>query len=157
MSTAARAIFLRVTRAARRGEDALTGLPTRGAGQSVLDALRAGDAVAMIDLDGLKDTNDTLGHAAGDGELVALAQHLASGIRRGDTIARWGGDEFVVVLRAGGDAGADVIDRLRSSSPVGFSAGMAVHRDGSGTETLAEADAALLAAKRAGGSQVVAA
>ncbi len=156
LSTAARAIVRRLSRSTD-GHDTLTGLPTRGAGQTVIDSLRPGDAVAMVDLDGLKTTNDTRGHAAGDDDLVALAQHLAAGVRRGDTVARWGGDEFVVVLRGGADAGTGVVDRLRVSSPVCFSAGIAVHRDGPGTATLAAADAALLAAKRAGGSRVVAA
>jgi diguanylate cyclase (GGDEF)-like protein len=129
----------------------------RGAGQRAIDTLRPGDAVAMIDLDDLKSTNDSLGHAAGDGELVALARHLSAGIRSGDAVARWGGDEFVVVLRSGGDAGVSVVDRLRATSPARFSAGIAVHRAGAGPDTLAAADAALLAAKRAGGSRVVAA
>jgi diguanylate cyclase (GGDEF)-like protein len=138
-------------------DDALTGLPTRRIGQRAIESLRPGDAVAMVDLDGLKTTNDARGHAAGDDELVALARHLSAGVRRGDTVARWGGDEFVVVLRAGGAGGAAVVDRLRASSPARFSAGIAVHTSGSGLETLAAADAALLAAKRSGGSRVVAA
>ena len=157
IATALRAAWGRVSQPLLNdtAQDALTGLPTRGAGQAVVDALQKGDAVAMIDLDGLKATNDTLGHAAGDNELIALAKHLAAGVRRGDTVTRWGGDEFVVVLRGGGETGVAVIDRLRASSPAGFSAGIAVHGAGAGNDTLAAADAALLAAKRAGGSRVV--
>lgn len=136
--------------------DALTGLPGRAAGQAVLDDLRVGDAVVMIDLDRLKATNDDAGHAAGDALLSALASHLAHGVRGDDTVVRWGGDEFVVVLRAGGADAAQVIERLRASAPAAFSAGTAVHAQGAGATTLARADAALLAAKRAGGEQVVA-
>jgi len=134
--------------------DALTGVPTRGTGQQAIDSLRPGDAVAIIDLDGLKLTNDTHGHAAGDKELIALARHLSEGVRQEDTVARWGGDEFVMVLRGGGAAASAVVDRLRADSPTGFSAGIAVHSGGPGADTLAAADAALLRAKRAGGSQV---
>ncbi|MEY2397442.1 MAG: hypothetical protein QOJ00_616 [Actinomycetota bacterium] len=138
-----------------RPNDALTGVPTRAGGQRAVGSMRPGDAVAMVDLDGLKITNDSSGHAAGDAELIALARHLSDGVRRGDTVARWGGDEFVVVLRDGGDAAFAVVDRLRASSPTSFSAGVAVHRRGTPDDTLAEADAALLSAKRAGGSRVV--
>lgn len=136
--------------------DELTRVASRRAGQHAIDGLRVNDAVAMIDLDGLKTTNDTRGHAAGDAELVALAQHLGNGVRSADVVARWGGDEFVVVLRGGGPSAASVIDRLRASSPTAFSAGIAVHGVGDGNDTLAAADAALLRAKRAGGSRVIA-
>ncbi|MEY2424771.1 MAG: diguanylate cyclase [Actinomycetota bacterium] len=135
--------------------DTLTGVSTRAVGHAVLSTLRDGDAVAMIDLDTLKAVNDAHGHAAGDRDLVALATHLASGLRAGDAVARWGGDEFVVVLRGAGTAATNIVDRLRASSAVAFSAGVAVHRDGPGDQTLAAADAALLQAKRAGGSLVV--
>ncbi len=137
--------------------DMLTGVSTRAVGQAVLATLRDGDAVAMIDLDTLKAVNDEHGHAAGDRELLALASHLASGLRAGDAVARWGGDEFVVVLRGAGVSATQIIDRLRAASTVAFSAGVAVHRRGTSEETLAAADAALLSAKRAGGARVVAA
>ena len=85
--------------------DVLTGLPNR----SLLeDRLQQGCqiarryarelAVMLIDLDGFKPINDTLGHAVGDKVLVEVAQRMAEEIRPGDTLARLGGDEFVVLL-----------------------------------------------------------
>ncbi len=135
--------------------DELTGVPTRRVAKDALRSLRRGDAVVMVDLDTLKSTNDAHGHGAGDNVLSAVAAHLASQVRAGDTMARWGGDEFVIVLRAGGAAAGEVVDRLRQSAPATFSAGVAVHTAGAGEATLAKADAALLAAKRAGGGRVV--
>ena len=109
----------------------------------------------MIDLDELKGVNDTYGHDAGDEHLVRIAHELASALRRDDTVARWGGDEFVLILGGAGTAANAVVDRLRLVSRVRFSAGVAVHGDGDPSATLAAADEALLQAKRAGGSLVV--
>jgi diguanylate cyclase (GGDEF)-like protein len=144
-------------RAKPADRDTLTGVGTRGAGLAALGSLGENDAVAMVDLDTLKAVNDSHGHAAGDRELVSLASHLAAGVRAGDTVARWGGDEFVVILRDAGAAATLVVDRLRAASDVAFSAGVAVHGRRTSDETLAAADAALLAAKRAGGARVIAA
>jgi diguanylate cyclase (GGDEF)-like protein len=141
--------------ARRHPLDALTGVPTRAAAHTALRSLRPGDAVVMLDVDGLKATNDSLGHLAGDDALRALPEHLRNGVRAQDTGARGGGDEIVVVLRGGGSAAADVVERLRASSPAEFSAGVAAFTGGRGEDALASADAALLLAKRAGGSRVV--
>ncbi|MGZ8376029.1 MAG: diguanylate cyclase domain-containing protein [Gemmatirosa sp.] len=87
--------------------DALTGLPNRARFLDCLDgalarAHAADDprrvAVLMLDLDGFKGVNDSMGHAAGDQLLVQVAARLLSATRGCDTVARLGGDEFAVVL-----------------------------------------------------------
>ncbi|HVV37491.1 MAG TPA: GGDEF domain-containing protein [Acidimicrobiales bacterium] len=139
----------------RHPVDPLTGIPTRPAADDALRSLRDGDAVVVVDLDELKAVNDDRGHGAGDALLQALAAHLARGVRAQDTVARWGGDEFVIVLRGGASAASAVVERLRQSAPTPFSAGVAVHAGGDGQATFERADAALLVAKRAGGRRVV--
>ena len=64
-----------------------------------------GCAVLFLDLDGFKDVNDSLGHAVGDVLLRSVALRLESALDRGTILARWGGDEFVIVLPAVGDPG----------------------------------------------------
>jgi diguanylate cyclase (GGDEF)-like protein len=84
--------------------DALTGLPNRRFFEQVLEealhAPTAPDALAVVllDVDGFKDINDTLGHAVGDQLLVAVADRLARRLPSGGLIARLGGDEFGVLL-----------------------------------------------------------
>ncbi|MDX2506884.1 MAG: diguanylate cyclase [Gammaproteobacteria bacterium] len=87
--------------------DALTGLPNRlllldRLQQSIKKAQRAKKhlAVLYIDLDKFKPINDTLGHAAGDEVLRAVAKRLTKNVRSVDTIARIGGDEFIVVMES---------------------------------------------------------
>jgi diguanylate cyclase (GGDEF)-like protein len=90
----------------RRGdEDVLTSLPNRQWIQAYLsnaidDATKSGACLGLlfIDLDGFKKVNDTAGHAAGDELLQHAAQRLLEAIRPNDKVARFGGDEFVVVL-----------------------------------------------------------
>jgi diguanylate cyclase (GGDEF)-like protein len=85
--------------------DGLTGLPNRALLYENLEAeieraSRGGGllGVLYIDLDGFKQINDTFGHDAGDAVLQEAARRLTHGVRRGDTVARIGGDEFVVLL-----------------------------------------------------------
>lgn len=100
---------LRRTREQGRAEgllDALTGLPNRLLFNDRLDTIireanRTGEtfAVLFVDLDRFKFINDTLGHAVGDQVLVAVTQRLRSSVRASDTVARYAGDEFTIVLR----------------------------------------------------------
>lgn len=85
--------------------DALTNLPNRTLLEDRLRmALGMADrgqhkvAVCFIDLDHFKNVNDSLGHRAGDQLLVDIAERLRARLREGDTLARWGGDEFVLLL-----------------------------------------------------------
>jgi diguanylate cyclase (GGDEF)-like protein len=82
--------------------DALTGLANRRHFQAMLHAAKAPSgsfqgALLMIDIDHFKRINDDHGHGAGDQVLVEVAQRIAAAVRHGDTVARWGGEEFLIL------------------------------------------------------------
>jgi len=127
-------------------------------------------AVLLIDLDRFKDINDTLGHHSGDELLAAVAARFASCTRTGDTIARWGGDEFVVVLPGlpHPDAARAIAERYIKALKEPFthkgerlhvtaSVGIAIAGDGAAAAEalLANADVAMYRAKRRGGGASV--
>ena len=179
--TARKAAEARVARLALH--DALTGLPNRALfqdrlAQALARARRAsgGDpdkeeqvAVMLLDLDGFKDVNDTLGHQTGDQLLQAVAIRLVPLLRASDTLARLGGDEFALVqagVRRPGDAEALAGKLLRQfaepfavdghSFHVSASLGIALFpRDGGDAEALLRgADLALYRAKAEGRGHV---
>jgi diguanylate cyclase (GGDEF)-like protein len=85
--------------------DALTGCFSRLSGMELLEiqfiiSSRSGTplALAFIDLDNFKSVNDTYGHEAGDQILVAAAEHIRDSLRTGDMLARWGGEEFILIM-----------------------------------------------------------
>ncbi len=83
--------------------DVLTNLPNRALlanrlSQALLDNHLYSVAVAFIDIDGFKEINDNYGHNIGDDLLIALSKRMQNTLRRGDTLARIGGDEFLIIL-----------------------------------------------------------
>jgi diguanylate cyclase (GGDEF)-like protein len=137
--------------------DALTGLPNRRAWETSLQQALDEDqgiALAMLDFDHFKDFNDTYGHPAGDRLLRETAAAWREELRAGDLVARFGGDEFALLLPDCNAANAlEVVERLRLRIPSGqsCSAGIATHQPGTPAEALvAQADIALYEAKTAG-------
>jgi len=149
--------------------DELTGLGNRRhllarLDRSIADAEHDEDELALllIDLDGFKELNDTLGHHAGDEVLRQIGPRLAEALRTGDTLARLGGDEFAVVLHPGDEAAASAAGlRLRAALERSFRVGgIRVHIDASvgiamfprhardGLGLLQRADVAMYEAKR---------
>jgi diguanylate cyclase (GGDEF)-like protein len=147
--------------------DPLTGLPNRRAFDDELLVLTQDGGVAgallMIDVDGFKTVNDEQGHQAGDRVLQAIGRAIGDSVRPGDTVARFGGDEFAVLLPRSTAANArEVGDRIRSAvaaavePAVSVSVGVAELEHDPRLGVLA-ADTALYEAKAAGRDRVVAA
>ena len=153
--------------------DTLTGLPNRSLiadrlQQAIAHAERNAESVlvAFIDLDSFKLVNDTLGHTAGDELLREVASRMVGCVRREDTVGRFGGDEFVLVLPHVDDNAAVLVPLLNKileavvkpvvlegqSCQVSCSIGVSVYpRDGRDADTLMmHADAAMYQAKESG-------
>ena len=151
--------------------DPLTGLPNRTLVRERLEeTLRAGEremrpcAVLLLDLDGFKSVNDSLGHEAGDRLLQQVSQRLRSVLRKADTVGRYGGDEFAIVPLGATDVARAVLIAEKILQAVGkpftiddqpvnvrLSIGIAVfpqHAEDSDA-LIRRADLAMYAAKRA--------
>jgi diguanylate cyclase (GGDEF)-like protein len=161
--------------------DHLTGVLNRRAGeerlaQDVAQAQRKGATsgaaftLAVVDLDQFKPVNDEHGHHAGDACLERFAGALSRNVRKGDWVARWGGDEFVIGAWDAEGRGADMmlkrVEQELRAVPVElaggekirltFGAGLARWRDGDDAqELLRRADGALYRAKQGGKNVVV--
>ena len=149
--------------------DPLTGLANRAGLAEALDRALAGGAplaVLALDLDGFKHVNDTLGHAAGDAVLVEVADRLRAIVPPEGTVARPGGDEFVLLLPGATENGARAvaeailpaiaapIDADGTVAAVRTSVGIARGAGVDPADLLRRADSALYAAKRTGGNIV---
>ena len=161
------------------GTDYLSGLPNRREGEGrlagdVARARRGGGqlTVAVVDLDGFKTINDTHGHHAGDVCIRHVADVIGRSVRKGDWLARWGGDEFVLALwddsvfaspaavlgRINGDLRRSPV-RLPGGGELMLSISVGAHRyagEDDLRELLAKADAAMYQAKREGRAWVLA-
>ncbi|HEY6759565.1 MAG TPA: diguanylate cyclase [Baekduia sp.] len=146
--------------------DELTGLPNRRAWDELLthelasaDRHNGSVSVAMLDLDFFKRYNDEHGHLAGDRLLRAAAAAWQSELRTSDVLARWGGEEFALMLPGCDGAGAAaLVERLRGTLPdnVTFSAGVATSDGRTAPRALVDAaDQALYTAKATGRDRVV--
>jgi diguanylate cyclase (GGDEF)-like protein/PAS domain S-box-containing protein len=152
--------------------DPVTGVWNRRHGEELLNAdlSQAHDqgrslSLLMLDVDRFKAINDTLGHQAGDGVLVEIARRLVKISRGTDMVARWGGEEFLILLR---DCelrdGVSIAEKIRTEiadasftdvCTVSVSIGVAqLNREDDLTSWLARADEALYEAKRSGRNAV---
>lgn len=117
----------------------------------------------ILDIDYFKKINDTYGHEDGDKVLVFVTEQIKRQIRSDDMIIRWGGEEFVIILKnLSPEVGKRIAERIRQSiekadnqvSPITVSIGVAVYDKHSYRETFKEADKALYNAKRKGRNKV---
>jgi len=158
-------------------QDPLTGLANRSLlmdrlGQAMARTRRSGRLAALcyLDLDGFKPINDSFGHQAGDVVLVDVAERLRACVRGVDTVARVGGDEFVVLLTdlAAPSALRPLVERFSAAIAAPYDVGSGVTAfvqasigvrlvtpgDGEADTLLRQADKAMYAAKHAGGGSI---
>jgi diguanylate cyclase len=156
--------------------DELTSLANRRYMNEVLNAQERRSSapgedicIALLDIDFFKNVNDNFGHDGGDAVLRTFAQAARDGLRADDMLARWGGEEFLLMLPQTALAEAQLVLRrmaervaqiriaeLDLQRQVTFSAGLVQRREGEPfTETIARADKAMYTAKSSGRNQVV--
>jgi len=163
--------FQKLTHAATH--DSLTDLPNRGLfldrlGQALRQATRRGEplTVAILDIDRFRDTNNRHGHLAGDAVLQAVAARTRACVREADTVARIGGDEIAILLLGAAQADAESVlakvvaanaaplqhDGVELRATVSIGAADFPHAAKEGEALRKHADAAMYAAKAAGGN-----
>jgi len=154
--------------------DSMTGCFTRHSGEELLDLqfvlssrINAPLALAFIDLDHFKQVNDEFGHEAGDAVLRNATQQMRKHLRAGDMLARWGGEEFVLIMPnttarqacQGLERACEVgLGRTQDDRPVTASIGIAERlADGATdwTELVAKADARMYEAKQSGRNRII--
>jgi diguanylate cyclase (GGDEF)-like protein len=125
--------------------------------------------IALLDIDFFKRINDGHGHAAGDAVLRAFAARLRAGVRRGDVLARWGGEEFMLLLpdtgpeqalalleRIRADVAASAMPGLDPALRISFSGGLGIRRGNEPfSDTIGRADKALYRAKATGRNRIL--
>lgn len=100
--------------------DALTGLLNRRGAMSSLEARSdAPRVLAVVDCDDFKDVNDAHGHPVGDAYLKALGGRLRGAVSAQDVVARWGGDEFLLIIQGDEATGREIIERVIASVTAG--------------------------------------
>ena len=156
--------------------DALTGLMNRRAFLSSLEIemersqrLHYPLSLILLDVDHFKAINDSRGHASGDGVLSALGRMLTKEARKSDLLARWGGEEFIIVLSGADEERGkiaaeryrraiekvEILDSRGERIPITASMGLARLEPGEGADSFVDrADRAMYAAKTAGRNQV---
>jgi len=155
--------------------DHLTGLPNRRlmierltSEESSVDRRRPPFSIALIDIDHFKTINDDYGHDAGDTLLIVISAALTESLRDSDLCARWGGEEFLILLpETTGEGAHNIADRIRlqiealrtpaipAEAHTSVSIGLAEHRPTTSyTETIKRADRALYEAKRGGRNRI---
>ncbi|WP_220813070.1 sensor domain-containing diguanylate cyclase [Pseudomonas paralcaligenes] len=155
--------------------DVLTGLPNRRgfdllAAQALHEAMREQSPLSalLLDLDHFKQLNDTHGHLAGDHVLRGFARNLQGNLRQSDIICRWGGEEFILLLKdTGGSTARQLAEKIRQQAEeqvfpfngvnlrVTASIGITeLHDDDSLDRLIARADRALYRAKQSGRNRV---
>lgn len=142
--------------------DKLTNIGNRRYADMMISTMEPGDVLAMIDIDGLKSTNDRFGHDAGDELLKSVGTFFQEQIRVPDLCARLGGDEFIILLKGAKSGAPQILNRLikmwqeKQIYETTLSIGMSVHWPHREiNETIKAADSALYQAKREGKNRLI--